>query len=117
VRVHARDCAMWRVFGVLMSGALVGIVGILPYVLTLLDRLPGSVKDTLPSRWILVPLQVVQSMVLIGLATALGLWLGPKVGLGAPLLFGLVSGDREPRARLRTLLFPCAVLGVNQRSL
>jgi hypothetical protein len=34
-----------------MAGALVGVVAILPYVLTLLDELPGSVKDALPSPW------------------------------------------------------------------
>ena len=80
--------------GVLMAGALVGVVGILPYAFTLLDELPGGVKGTLPSWWILLPLQVIQSMVLIGAATALGLWLGPKVGLGVPLLYRLVNGDR-----------------------
>ena len=110
--VQAADRATWRVFGVLMAGALVGVVGILPYALTLLDRLPGSVEDSLPSRWILLPLQVGQSMVLLGAATALGLWLGPKVGLGAPLLYGLISGDREARSRLRALLLPSTVLGV-----
>ena len=112
MRAHAIDRATWRVFGVLMAGALVGVVGILPYALTLLDELPGSVKDTLPSRWILLPLQVGQGMVLLGAATALGLWLGPKVGLGAPWLYGLVGGDRDARSRLRALLIPCAMLGV-----
>ena len=110
--VQAPDRATWRVFGVLMAGALVGVVGILPYALTLLDQLPGSVQDSLPSRWVLLPLQVGQSMVLLGAASALGLWLGPKVGLGAPLLYGLISGDREARSRLRALLLPSAVLGV-----
>jgi hypothetical protein len=95
-----------------MAGALVGVVGILPYAFTLLDELPGGIKGTLPSWWILLPLQVIQSMVLIGAATALGLWLGPKVGLGVPLLYRLVSGDREARSRLRALLFPSAGLGV-----
>ena len=110
--VQAPDRTTWRVFGVLMAGALVGVVAILPYALTLLDELPGSVKDALPSRWILVPLQVLQTMVLLGAATALGLWLGPKVGLGAPMLYGLVRGDREARVRLRAQFLPCAVLGV-----
>ena len=110
--VQARDRTTWRVFGVLMAGALVGVVGILPYVLTLLDGMPSSVRDMLPSRWMLIPLQVVQTMVLIGAATALGLWLGPKVGLGAPLLYGLVRGDWEARSRLRALILPSAVWGV-----
>ena len=77
--------ATWRVFGVLMAGALVGVLGILPYQFALLAKIPGIVADTLPSRWVLIPLQVGQSMVLLGAATALGLWLGPKVGLGVPL--------------------------------
>ena len=76
------------------------------------DRLPGSVADTLPSRWVLLALQVGQSMVLLGAATALGLWLGPKVGLGAPLIHRLVSGDLKARSDLRALLVPSAALGV-----
>jgi hypothetical protein len=95
-----------------MAGALVGVLGVLPYTLTLLDRLPGGIENTLPSRWILVPVQIVQIMVLLGAATALGLWLGPKVGLGAPLIYGLVRGDREARSRLRALLLPSTVAGV-----
>ena len=101
-----------RVFAVLMGGALVGVVAILPYVLTLLDRLPRSIQDTLPSLWVLVPLQVAQGMVLIALATALGLWLGPKVGLGAPLLYDLMRGDVEAYSRLRALVLPSALWGV-----
>lgn len=110
--VGARDRTTWRVFGVLMAGALLGVVGILPYALTLLDNLPGSVQETLPSRWVLLPVQVVQSMVLFGAATALGLWLGPEVGLGAPLLHRLLAGDRDARSRLRALLAPSLGLGV-----
>ena len=110
--VQAPSRTTWRVFGILMAGALIGVAGILPYALTLLDRLPGSVEDSLPPRWILLLLQVGQSMVLLGAATAVGLWLGPKVGLGAPLLYGLVSGDRDARVRLRALILPSAVLGV-----
>jgi len=110
--VQAPERATWRVFGVLMVGAFVGVVGILPYALTLLERLPGSVSVTLPSRWVLLPLQVGQSMVLLGAATALGLWLGPKVDLGAPMLSRRVSGDRQARSHLRALLIPSAALGV-----
>jgi hypothetical protein len=94
-----------------MGAALLGLAGIMPYVLVLLDRLPSSVADTLPPRWVVLPLQVVQSLVLIGSATALGLWLGPKVGLGVPELYGLLRGDRGVRSRLRALLLPCALIG------
>ena len=40
-----------------MAAALVGVVGVLPYALSLLDQLPGSVQDTLSSLWILLPLK------------------------------------------------------------
>ena len=43
MQARVSDPVTWRVFGVLMAGALVGVVGILPYVLTLLERLPPSV--------------------------------------------------------------------------
>ena len=44
--------------------------------------------------------------------TGLGLWLGAKVGLGAPLLTSLLAGDADAPARLRTLLVPAAGWGV-----
>jgi hypothetical protein len=85
----------------MMAGAFVGVVGVLPYALTLLDRLPGSVEAILPPWWLLVPLQVVQAMVLLATAaTALRLWFGSKVGLGDPMLHGLVRGDPAARSDL-----------------
>lgn len=96
----------------LTAGALVGVVAIFPYVLTLQGPLLSSVQDQLPPLAMLLPLQVAQSLVLIGLATAVGLWLGPKVGLGATLLHDLLGGDPHARRRLRALLLPSATLGV-----
>ena len=55
---RARRTLTWQVFAVLMAGALVGLVAILPYVFTLLDRLPAGIADGLPSRWVLVPAQL-----------------------------------------------------------
>lgn len=102
----------WKTFGVLMVGALVGVLGIFPYALTLQAPLLRDLDIELPPLWVLVPIQALQSLVLIGGATALGLWLGPKVGLGAPLVTGLVSGDPDARARVPTLLAPAAGMGV-----
>ena len=111
MQARASDPLTWRVFGVLMAGALLGLIGILPYVLTLLDRLPPSVADSLPPLWVLLPLQLAQSLVLIGLATALGLWLGPKFGFGAPQSTpSYAATGKSPH--LRALFLPSAVLGV-----
>lgn len=102
----------WRVFGVLMAGAALGILGILPYAMTLQAPLLETLDTELPPLWILVPLQLIQNLVLVGAATALGLRLGPRVGLGAPVLRGLLAGAPEAHAQLRALLVPSIVLGV-----
>lgn len=102
----------WQAFALLMTGALVGVVAVLPYTLTVQGALLSRLQNQLPPLWILLPLQVAQSLVVIGLATALGLWLGPKVGLGAPLLHRLLGGDQQARTHLRALVVPSATLGV-----
>ncbi len=97
----------WKAFGVLMAGALVGILGVIPYSLTLSGPLPP-----LPiPLWPLLTRQVIQNLVLIAAATGLGLWLGGKVGLGAPLLRAWLAGDPEAPARFRSLLVPASVAG------
>lgn len=101
-----------KTFGVLMAGALVGVLGVFPYALTLQEPLLRSLDVQLPPMWLLVPLQALQTLVLVGAMTALGLWLGPKVGLGAPLVTALVAGDPGARGRLRTLVIPAVGLGV-----
>jgi hypothetical protein len=85
---RTRDPLTWRVFGVLMAAALLGLLGIMPYVLVLLDRLPGGLADTLPPPWVVLPLQVVQSLVLVGAAIVLldlGVFAPRLAGSGTPI--------------------------------
>ncbi|MFQ6059014.1 MAG: CPBP family intramembrane glutamic endopeptidase [Anaerolineae bacterium] len=94
----------WKVFGVLMAGALVGLLAVLPYTLTLAGPLPP-----LPiPLWLLLILQTVQNLVLFAIAIGLGLWLGGKVGLGAPVLRGWLAGAPEARSRFQASL-PLAI--------
>lgn len=101
-----------RTFGVLMTGALIGMLGVLPYALTLQGPLLDDLAAELPPLWLLLPLQVLQSLLLVAGATAVGLRLGPSVGLGAPMLRGLLAGDPQARSGLRALVLPSAALGV-----
>jgi hypothetical protein len=109
-QVH--DRVRVKVFGVLMAGALLGVLGILPYAATLLAALPAGAEESLPPLWVVLGAQVLQALVLLGAATALGLWLGPKVGLGAPLLTDLVRRDPGSWPQLRSQLVPSVTLGV-----
>jgi len=72
----------WKVFGVLVGGALIGSLAIIPYTLTL-QELPPSLPIPL---WLLLVIGITQNLLLFAAVTALGLWLGGKVGLGAPVL-------------------------------
>ncbi|MFQ5593941.1 MAG: CPBP family intramembrane glutamic endopeptidase [Anaerolineae bacterium] len=99
----------WKLFAVLMLGAVIGLLGVIPYSLSLSGPLPP-----LPiPLWLLLILQIFQNLVLFAVATALGLWLGRKVGLGAPILRGWLAGEPDAPARFRSLLLPASVAGAS----
>jgi membrane protease YdiL (CAAX protease family) len=79
------------VFGLLMLAALLASAAIVPYSLAISG---AQIPDAM--YWPVVLLSVVQSLVLIAPLTALGLWLGPKVGLGSERLAGWI--ERRPGA-------------------
>jgi membrane protease YdiL (CAAX protease family) len=91
----------FKTWAVLMLLALVGAITILPYALALnpLALPPGA-----PPLALVLVASVVQTLVLVGIAAAIGLWLGPKVGLGAPDLQAWLAGDpAAPRRFFRSL--------------
>jgi len=94
----------WKVFGVLVMGALVGALAIIPYTITL-RGLPPVLPIPL---WLLLVIGTLQNLLLFAGITALGLWLGGKVGLGAPVLRAWLAGDPEAPRRFRAAL-PLAV--------
>jgi membrane protease YdiL (CAAX protease family) len=112
MRAQRVDRAAWRVFGVLVAAGLVGVLGLVPYLVTVLGPLLAGAGVAVPPLWVLVLLQVVQVLVLVAAATALGLWLGPRVGLGAPLVHDLLQREETAGRRLRALVAPSVGLGV-----
>lgn len=104
----ARGAINWRVFWALTGAGVVGAVAIIPAALSAQGEL---LKDVPVPLWVILPLQTVQNAVLIGVAVGVGLWLGGKTGLGAPLVEAWVGGG-DARGRLRGLLLPSVALGV-----
>lgn len=86
----------WKVFGVLLAGASLGSWAIVPYAFTLTGPPPSSIPF-----WLLLVVGTIQNLLLFAAVTGLGLWLGMKVGLGAPLLRGWLSGNPEAPRRFR----------------
>src|ERR1051326_183755 len=73
----------WRLLALLVGVCAIGAAAVLPYSLALLPTDQAQVSAPIP---VLVAAAVVQTSVLAAIAAACGLWLGPRVGLGAPML-------------------------------
>ncbi|HET7843423.1 MAG TPA: CPBP family intramembrane glutamic endopeptidase [Xanthomonadales bacterium] len=85
--------ASWRLALVVGAAASLTIPGVLPYALELL---PADKRAMLPSLAIVVPLQMLQGFVLFSLLAWIGLSLGQRLGLDAPLLRGWMAHDAAP---------------------
>ncbi|HEX8994915.1 MAG TPA: CPBP family intramembrane glutamic endopeptidase [Ktedonobacterales bacterium] len=102
----------WPEFGVLFGAAVVGVACVMPYSLELTrDALTKAQERIRRPRWVLILLQGAQSVVLIGAATVLGLLIAHQIGLGAPLLEGLLSG-KSVSAQAQGMIAPALILGV-----
>jgi hypothetical protein len=98
-----------RAFVLLVLGGLVGAVALLPYALALN---PPQLAPGGPPLVLLLAVSVAQTLVLVAGAAALGLWLGPQVGLGAPLLLQWLSGEPAAAHRVRATVLPSALAGI-----
>lgn len=107
-----RDAAVAATWGLLAG---LSAVAVLPYLLQLTPGLAEKITVPMP---VFVAIQGVQALVLMGLLAFLGLRMGHRVGLGSPLLQGLLA-RRTPawrqlqpgRAVLLGALAALAVLG------
>ncbi len=102
----------WPAFAILYGAALIGIACVMPYTLELTgDAINKAQARMRQPRWVLVLLQSAQSVVLFGVATGLGLLVASHIGLGAPLLEGLLAG-KHVAAQALAIIAPALLLGV-----
>jgi membrane protease YdiL (CAAX protease family) len=98
----------WRIFFILWAGSILGVVAVLPYVLTLqapvLKDLPMSIE-------MLALASIVQSAILFGLVIFIGLLLANSMGLGAPILQAKLAGQ-PIKEQLKPILLPSFIVGV-----
>lgn len=92
-------------FVVLFLAGLLGALAVLPYLFALVPPTEGL------SLTVIAVASVVQLGALVAVATLIGLYLGPKVGLGAPLLRARLDGH-EVGPKLRETLRFAVPLGV-----
>lgn len=97
-----------KLFLILLITCIFGTIAVLPYTLTL----QGELLQNLPVPLnVLLAAQLIQSVVLFGLAIFVGLHLARKVGLGLPILERSLEG-REVKIYLRSILGISIGLGI-----
>ncbi len=85
----------WKIFWLLLFGSVVGVAGLLPYLLTLLRKIlsDGSLPMPLP---VLITVQIMQNIILFAGFISLGLLLAPKAGIEMPVLQRWFYGRATP---------------------
>ena len=97
-----------KLFLILLIACIFGAIAVLPYTLTL----QGELLQNLPvPLYVLLAAQLVQAIILFGVATFVGLHLARKVGLGLPILEGWLEG-REVKSYLKSILGISIGLGI-----
>jgi len=101
----------WSECALLCGAALLGIVCVTPYTLELSrDALKKAQARIHRPLWVLALLQGAQSFVLMAVATGLGLLIAHHLGLGAPLLEGLLAG-KSVTTQAQAIIAPALILG------
>ncbi len=102
----------WPELAILCGAALLGIVCVTPYTLELgRDAFTKAQERMHQPLWVLALLQGAQSFVLMGVATGLGLLIAHHIGLGAPLLEGLLGGKPVTTQAL-AVIAPALIFGI-----
>jgi hypothetical protein len=104
----------WPLFLCLVLISVPGLVVAIPNLMrrletTAADRLPSD--RPLPPRPVIVAASMVQSLLFVSVAAAIGTLLAPRIGLSAPVFEALVSGE-SVWAALSPQIVPALVLGV-----
>ncbi|MBX5450573.1 CPBP family intramembrane glutamic endopeptidase [Thermogemmatispora sp.] len=107
----------WLEFLVLSCAALVSVACATPYLLALNSRAFKQAQERLRRPlWVLLLLQGAQSAALLVVVIGLGLPIAHHLGLGAPLLEGLLAG-RSVTAQAEALIGPALLLGLGPAAL
>lgn len=98
----------WKIFFIVWIAAVIGVIAIIPYSLTLQS---GALEELdLPMPLVLL-ISIAQNAVMFGILTALGLLLANRIGLGLPILEARLNGE-SVADRVRAILPLSIIIGV-----
>jgi membrane protease YdiL (CAAX protease family) len=81
----------WSIFFILLGAAAFGLIAILPYSLALQAEIIKHVRLPLPLL-LLVAIQILEQVLIFGIAIAIGLFFANRIGLGTPILETRLNG-------------------------
>jgi membrane protease YdiL (CAAX protease family) len=98
----------WKIFFIVWIAAVVGVIAIIPYSLTLQS---GTLEGlNLPMPLVLL-ISIAQNAVMFGILTALGLLFANRIGLGLPILEARLRGETVGD-KVRAILPLSIIIGV-----
>jgi hypothetical protein len=100
----------WRLFFILWFMVVIGVLGVIPYTLTLQTEQIAKVKLPISLEQLIL-IQVLANTILLGIVTGLGLLLAHKIGLGLPFL-DAITRKQHIHTSFRPVLFISIIIGV-----
>lgn len=98
----------WKLFWILLSASIFATIAVLPYILSLKGLLPAELPFPLS---VVILFQVIQAAIFFAIMIFVGLFLGKKVGLGAPIIEDWLKGE-SVKNKLNSILKLSCVLGI-----
>lgn len=100
--------SFWSEFVILMIGGIVGSAALIPYSFKLLQSSASKKPLKVPPKTLAL-LSFLQNIVLAAITVGVGLFVAHKIGLGAPSLAALVTGNAAPYSLAHVVLYPLIV--------
>lgn len=100
----------WKIFLIVWIAAVIGVIGVIPYTLTLQGVTSQSSGLPVPLP-LLLTIQIAQNAVVFGVLTALGLFFANRIGLGLPILEARLNGE-SVADKVRAILPLSIIIGV-----
>ena len=90
---HSQNKFNWKLFFVLWTATILGLIAVIPYTLTLQSAQLENIKLPLPLE-IIILLQVITNAIFFGVLTGLGLFLAQKYDLGLPFVEKIINKEK-----------------------
>ncbi len=98
-----------NLFLILLAAGVLASIAVIPYIMSL-GTVSGEQLPPVPLP-ILILAQIIQAMIMFSIAIFVGLYLGKKVGLGAPIMEGWLRAE-SVKEQFKSILKISIILGV-----